>query len=120
MPAMSITASAAAPTQVYVGGTNVIDGNNVTYWLNDDSSGGIRTGAIDNYNVKYDPTTGTLTLSGAAISGNAQYERNSTDYCAIFADGGTLNIVLNGENIVEVGGSEAGDNIAAFAAVSAL
>ena len=114
IPAMSITASAAAPTAVYVGGTNVIDGANVTYWLNDAGAGGITTGTIDNYNVKYDPNGATLTLSGAAITGNAYNWTNETpvprnSYAVVFANG-DLNLVLSGSNSI-TGGSEDGDNI---------
>lgn len=56
---------------VWVGGTDVADGNNVTYWLNDGDGGITPIGACeDNYNAKFDPSgeKPTLTLTGAYIT----------------------------------------------------
>lgn len=64
---------------VMVGGTEVINGNTVTYWRNDSATGGITGAGADasNYTVKYDPTTSpapTLTLNGANITKNYIWE----------------------------------------------
>ena len=60
-----------APSQLYVGDQQVSSGNDITYWTTDKSTGGLTKyeGNDDNWNVKYDPTTVTLTLSGATIQG---------------------------------------------------
>ena len=60
-----------APNSLYVGDQQVINGNNTTFWTTDKSTGGLtkHEGNDDNWNVKYDPSTATLTLKGAKISG---------------------------------------------------
>ena len=60
-----------APTRLIVGGTSVIEGTNVTYWLNDGNGGITKDNANEsNYNVKYEPSEATLTLNGATITGS--------------------------------------------------
>ena len=73
---LPVTAEAAvggAPSQLYVGDQQVSSGNDITYWTTDKSTGGLTKceGNDDNWNVKYDPTTVTLTLSGASIQGGS-------------------------------------------------
>jgi uncharacterized repeat protein (TIGR02543 family) len=69
---LPVTAAAdgGSATEVWVGGTNVVNGDNITYWLNG-SDGGIDSTDADeeNYNVKFDPNEGkpTLTLREASI-----------------------------------------------------
>lgn len=60
-------AAGGAPSQLYVGNQQVSSGNDITYWTTDE--GGNLTQSADNqsWNVKYDPTSATLTLSGATI-----------------------------------------------------
>lgn len=60
-----------APNSLYVGDQQVINGNNTTFWTTDKSTGGLTKyeGNDDSWNVKYDPTTVTLTLRGATIQG---------------------------------------------------
>ena len=60
-----------APNSLYVGDQQVINGNNTTFWTTDKSTGGLTEceGNDDNWNVKYEPSTATLTLSGATIQG---------------------------------------------------
>ena len=60
-----------APNSLYVGDQQVINGNNTTFWTTDKSTGGLTEyeGNDDNWNVKYDPSTATLTLRGATIQG---------------------------------------------------
>ena len=94
------TAWAAAPTTLTVGGTNVLDGG---YWKTAES-GTLTDGSADNYNVKYDSATGTLTLDNATINGT-----DTTGYvgAGIYAVG-DLTIVLEGTNTVT--GADAGNN----------
>ena len=69
---LPVTALAAegAPSQLYVGNQQVISGNDITYWTTD-ASGGLGSASGDSWNVKYDPTSATLTLSGATIKGGS-------------------------------------------------
>ena len=71
---LPVTALAAgnAPNSLYVGDQQVISGNNTTFWTTDKSTGGLTKceGNDDNWNVKYNPSTATLTLKGAKISGD--------------------------------------------------
>ncbi len=64
-------AAGGAPSQLYVGNQQVSSGNDITYWTTDE--GGNLTQSADNqsWNVKYDPSTATLTLSGATIKGGS-------------------------------------------------
>lgn len=90
-----VTASAAAPTTLTVGGTNVLSGS---YWLTNADDGTLTAdgASADNYNVYYD-ATGTLTLKDATINGT-----NTTGHvgAGIFASG-DLTIVLEGSSTVE-------------------
>ncbi len=88
MPMATGVAWAAADpssTGVMVGGVQMVDGSNTTYYKN---SAGL-TGSDSDYNAKYEPgedgQPGTLTLKGLSLS-------DSNNYC-IFADK-ALNIVL--------------------------
>lgn len=69
---LPVTALAAvgAPSQLYVGNQQVIRGSdNATYWIT--STDGKLTQSPDDqsWNVKYDPSTATLSLKNANISG---------------------------------------------------
>lgn len=95
-----------APNSLYVGDQQVINGNNTTFWTTDKSTGGLTKyeGNDDNWNVKYDPSTATLTLKGAKISGS--YHQYNNPYTAgIYAQCSngqsvTLTIKLIGENTI--------------------
>jgi LPXTG-motif cell wall-anchored protein len=95
-----------APNSLYVGNQQVISGNDITFWTTDKSTGGLTEyeGNDDNWNVKYDPDTATLTLNGATING--AYDATSPPYGAgIYAQGSsnqpvTLTIELIGENTI--------------------
>lgn len=74
---LPVTALAAegAPNTLYVGNQNVKSGEDTTYWATTDN-GELKLveGASDtsnNWNVKYDPSTATLTLRGASIQGGS-------------------------------------------------
>ena len=99
-------AAGGAPSQLYVGNQQVSSGNDITYWTTDKSTGGLTKyeGNNDNWNVKYDPSTATLTLSGATIKGGSDVV--SIPYgSGIYAQGSsnqpvTLTIELIGENTI--------------------
>ena len=91
--ALSTTVSAEAPTNVYVGGVDVIDGG---YWVSDGAGGIKGNGASEsNYTVKY--ASGTLTLNNAYITKCHGWgiERSAAIYT-----NGDLNIELLGDNLV--------------------
>lgn len=98
--------AADAPNSLYVGNQQVISSSDITYWTTDKSTGGLTKyeGNNDNWNVKYDPSTATLTLSGATIKGGSDVV--SIPYgSGIYAQGSsnqpvTLTIELIGENTI--------------------
>ena len=106
LPVTALAAAEGAPSQLYVGDQQVSSGNDITYWTTDKSTGGLTKyeGNDDNWNVKYDPTTVTLTLSGATIKGGSDVV--SIPYgSGIYAQGSsnqpvTLTIELIGENTI--------------------
>ena len=90
-----VTASAAAPTTLTVGGTNVLDGG---CWKTNESGILTTEGASESdYNVKYDSATGTLTLKDATINGTATTGHVGA---GIYAEG-DLTIVLEGSSTVK-------------------
>ena len=107
VPNTTITALAAvgAPSQLYVGNQQVISGSdNATYWTTD-TDGNLKQSAADqSWNVKYDPSTATLTLNGATIQGGTS--TGSVPYGAgIYAqcnsgESVSLTIELIGENTI--------------------
>ena len=104
LPVTAEAAAGDAPSQLYVGNQQVSSGNDITYWTTDE--GGNLTQSADNqsWNVKYDPTSATLTLSGATIKGGSDVA--SIPYGAgIYALSSsnqpvTLTIELIGENTI--------------------
>ena len=104
---LPVTALAAdAPATLYVGNKQVISGNETTYWTTDKSTGGLTKyeGNDDSWNVKYDPSTATLTLNEAKISGS--YDQYNNPFTAgIYAKGSSdqpvaLTIELIGTNTI--------------------
>ena len=103
---VTVLAVEGAPNSLYVGDQQVINGNNTTFWTTNKSTGGLTEyeGNDDNWNVKYDPSTATLTLKGAKISGS--YHQYNNPYTAgIYAQCSngqsvTLTIKLIGENTI--------------------
>ena len=88
-----VTASAAAPYNLTVGGTDVLSGS---YWLTNADDGTLTAdgASAENYNVHYDGN-GTLTLKNATINGTS----STTVGAGIYADG-DLSIVLEGSSTV--------------------
>ena len=95
-----------APNSLYVGDQQVIIGNDITYWTTDANTGKLTayTTGGDDWNVKYDPNTATLTLNGATIQGGTN--TGSAPYGAgIYALSSSgqpvaLTIELIGENTI--------------------
>ena len=93
-----------APNSLYVGDQQVISSSDITYWTTDGD--GTLTASTDseNWNIKYDPNSATLTLSGATIKGGSDVV--SIPYgSGIYAQGSsnqpvTLTIELIGENTI--------------------
>ena len=105
LPATAL-AVGGAPSSLYVGNQQVISSSDITYWTTDESTGGLTKyeGNNDNWNVKYDQSTATLTLKNANISGSFhQYDNLYT--AGIYAKGSSnqsvsLTIKLIGENTI--------------------
>ena len=99
VPTMALAADA---TSVTVGGTSVV-GSNTTYYRNNGTTSRLQTGSENNYNVKYEPDSHTLTLnnySGGLIwsTGNLIISLNGTNYITsgsngIYSDG---KLTING------------------------
>ena len=68
---LPVTALAAegAPSSLYVGNQQVISGNDITYWTTGTDGKLTASNESGNWNVKYDPSTVTLSLQNAKISG---------------------------------------------------
>ena len=103
---LPVTALAAegAPSSLYVGNQQVIIGNDITYWTTGTDGKLTASNESGNWNVKYEPGTATLTLSGATIQGGTSTV--SVPYGAgIYAQGSNgqsvaLTIKLIGENTI--------------------
>lgn len=104
MRAAPLAAAEGAPNSLYVGNQQVISSSDITYWTTDESTGGLTKyeGNDDNWNVKYDPSTVTLTLKNATIKGvyNNVNTSGSGIYAASSSGPVSLNIVLEEENKV--------------------
>lgn len=99
--ATSVTIGTPATT-VYVNGNNIVAGG---YWKNSDTDAA--SGAADDYNYHYDAATGTLTLKDAEItkgyaSNESYYSHNGA---GIYAKGGFVNLVLEGDSKVTTDGT---------------
>lgn len=111
VPNTTITALAAgedAPNTLYVGNQQVIRSSSTTYWTTD-NSGGLTwvenaTDDSNDWTVRYNPNTATLTLKDAKISGS--YNEYDNPFTAgIYATGNSnqpvaLTIELIGENTI--------------------
>ena len=108
LPTTALAAGEGAPDNLYVGNQNVKSGDDTTYWATTDSGElELVEGASDtsnNWNVKYDPNTATLTLNEAKISGS--YDQYNNPFTAgIYAKGSSnqsvaLTLELIGTNTI--------------------
>ena len=75
LPATALAVGEDAPAKLYVGNQAVIVANTVTYWTTDNSGGLTRvddaTDDSDDWTVRYNPNTATLTLNEATITGSS-------------------------------------------------
>lgn len=90
-----------APETLYVGGTEITDGG---CWTTDTDGKLTKcTETGDNWNVKYEKSSGTLTLHNATIKGDdsGSYKTGPGIYAVSSNDSNlTLNILLEGDNTV--------------------
>ena len=63
------TALAAAPQTLYVGDYQITNGSAITYLKAGSTAGSLVAGSENDWTVKYEPSTATLTLNGATIQG---------------------------------------------------
>ena len=106
LPVTALAADNDKPNNLYVGNQNVKSGDDTTYWATTDSGElELVEGASDtsnNWNVKYDPNSATLTLKNATIEG--WYDDVNISGAGIYAASSSgpvsLNIVLEEENKV--------------------
>ena len=91
-----------APATLYVGNQQVISGTETTYWSTNNSGELTQSAENNAWNVKYDPSTATLTLKNATIEG--VYDNVNISGAGIYAASSSgpvsLNIVLEEENKV--------------------
>lgn len=66
---LPVTALAAAPQTLYVGDYQITNGSAITYLKAGSTAGSLVVGSEDDWTVKYEPSTATLTLNGATIQG---------------------------------------------------
>ena len=103
LPATALAAE-NAPTTLYVGNYQITNGNATTYFKAGSTQGSLVDGSENDWTVKYDPSTATLTLNGATITGNDNIL--SVPYGAgIYAQSKsgqpvTLTVELIGENTI--------------------
>ena len=93
-----------APTTLYVGDQSLLVGTN-PYWTTDGDGTLTASTESENWNVKYDPNSATLTLKNATIIGVSD-DVNTVGagiYAASSSGPVSLNIVLVGENEVTGG-----------------
>lgn len=77
LPVTALAAGEDAPATLYVGNQTIYTDKD-SYWTTDDSGGLTEyTAGGEDWNVKYDPTTATLTLSGATITGSGDITSSS-------------------------------------------
>lgn len=108
VPNTTITALAAgedAPNNLYVGNQNVKKGNDTTYWNTNNSGELIQvsdaTDDSNDWTVKYDPNTATLTLKNATIKTTHDDSRGAMIYAqSVGSRAVSLTIQLVGENTI--------------------
>ena len=66
---LPVTALAAAPQTLYVGDYQITNGSAITYLKAGSTAGSLVAGSENDWTVKYEPSTATLTLNGATIQG---------------------------------------------------
>ena len=100
---LPVTALAVdAPNNLYVGNQNVKSGEDTTYWITNDSGELTQSNEDGTWNVKYDPSTATLTLKNATIKTTATYSQGAVIYAhSVVGSAVSLTINLEGTNKIE-------------------
>lgn len=104
LPVTALAAAEGAPSSLYVGNYQITNSDTPTYLKAGSTQGSLEEGNETDWTVKYDPSTATLTLSGATIKGGSDVV--SIPYgSGIYAQGSsnqpvTLTIELIGENTI--------------------
>ena len=105
LPVTALAAEVDAPNNLYVGNQNVKKGNDTTYW-NTNNSGELTpvsdtTDDSNDWTVKYDPNTATLTLKNATIKTTHDGSRGAMIYAqSVGSRAVSLTIQLVGENTI--------------------
>ena len=104
LPVTALAAGEGEPNNLYVGNQNVRSGENTTYWTTDDNGGLDQSDENADWNVKYDPSSATLTLNGATITGSSDSSSASRG-AGIYAESDvqravSLTIELEGTNTI--------------------
>ena len=101
---LPVTALAAegAPNNLFVGDQNVRSGENISYWITNDSGGLEPSDANANWNVKYDLNSATLTLRNAIIKTTHSNSQGAVIYAeSVESSAVSLTIQLEGENTIK-------------------
>ncbi len=105
LPVTALAAEVDAPNNLYVGNQNVKKGNDTTYWNTNNGGELIQvsdaTDDSNDWTVKYDPNTATLTLKNATIKTTNTSENKAVIYA--HSDVGSavsLTINLEGTNTI--------------------
>ena len=100
---LPVTALAAdAPNNLYVG--DQVCGSEISCWTTNSETGELTeyTEGGDDWNVKYDPSTATLTLKNATIKTTATYSQGAVIYAhSVVGSAVSLTIELEGTNKIE-------------------
>lgn len=79
LPVTALAAAEGAPSSLYVGNYQITSGDTPTYLKAGLTEGSLTEGSENDWTVKYDPSTATLTLSGATITGSGDITSSSKD-----------------------------------------
>lgn len=69
LPVTALAAAEGAPSTLYVGNYQITSGDTPTYLKAGSTAGSLVAGSENDWTVKYEPSTATLTLNGATIQG---------------------------------------------------
>lgn len=99
VPTVALATTSNA-TSVTIGGVQMVSGNQVTYYNNSGTSS--QTGNATNYNAKYDPVSGTLTLNNLELNNNEIYANGNL---TIQLMSNTTSKITNDSNAILVNGN---------------
>ena len=102
LPVGAVPALADAPANLYVG--DQVCGSEISCWTTNSETGGLTeyTEGGDDWNVKYDPNTATLTLKNATIKTTTSHSQGAVIYAhSVVSSAVSLTINLEGTNKIE-------------------